>query len=205
MEFCYVNNYVYIHTMKKCKKCNNSKDSDQFHKNKNSKDGLNVWCKECKIDYDKKYRKSDKVQNAQRSQKYRDRKKEYQKYLSLDPRFHLLQSAKARAKKYNLPFNIDISDIIIPKYCPILEIVLEKKEYGKGGSFQSNSPSLDKIVPELGYVKGNVVVISMKANIMKANATIDELIKFSKNIIKIIKNDRIECVSGNNSLESSDG
>lgn len=62
---------------------------------------------------------------------------------------------------------------------------LERKEYGLGKSFQPNSPSLDKIIPQLGYVKGNIIVMSMKANIMKANATKEELINFSKNILKI--------------------
>lgn len=38
-----------------------------------------------------------------------------------------------------------------------------------------NSPSLDKIVPELGYVKGNIVVVSLRANQIKSDATIEEL------------------------------
>jgi hypothetical protein len=38
-----------------------------------------------------------------------------------------------------------------------------------------NTPSLDKIIPSLGYVKGNVAVISWKANVMKSNLSIDML------------------------------
>lgn len=194
--------------MKICKKCNKTQELIQFHLSKSSKDGFYIWCKECKKQYDFIYRQSDKVQNAQKSQKYRDRKKEYQKSLSIDPRFGMLQSAKARAVKYNFPFNLTIDDIVIPKTCPILEILLEKKEYGKGGSFQPNSPSLDKIIPKNGYVKGNVIVISMKANIMKSNATIEELEKFAKNIVKLIKknkNDNNKFISRDNTLELNDG
>jgi hypothetical protein len=40
-----------------------------------------------------------------------------------------------------------------------------------------NSPSLDRIIPELGYVKGNIMVISHKANTIKSNANIEELEK----------------------------
>ena len=97
-------------------------------------------------------------------------------------------SAKTRAQKGNYDFKITPEDIVIPEFCPLLGIKLEKKEYGKGGSFQPASPSLDKIIPELGYVKNNIQVISMKANAMKYNATIDELIIFAKNILKQFKN-----------------
>jgi hypothetical protein len=38
-----------------------------------------------------------------------------------------------------------------------------------------HSPSLDRRVPELGYVKGNVEVISMKANAIKSYAAPEEI------------------------------
>jgi len=172
--------------MKICTKCKEQKEINEFHVFKNNKDGLSNKCKNCKKEYDVNYRKSDKVQNMQKSKSYRDRKREYKKYrFNTDLRIQMLHSAKSRAKKLNLDFNIDIEDIIIPEYCPILGIKLERKEYGKGLSFQPNSPSLDKIIPELGYTKGNIIVLSMKANVMKNNATKEELKLFSKNIMKI--------------------
>lgn len=172
--------------MKICKKCGLNKDNSEFHKCSRNKDGLFNNCKSCKKEYDSLYRKSDKIQKLYKSKVYRNYKKEYQKFrFKTDPRLQLLISARHRAKKNNLPFNIELEDISIPEYCPILEIKLERKEYGKNGSFQPSSPSLDKIVPELGYVKGNVIVISMKANAMKYNATKEELVNFSKNILKI--------------------
>lgn len=42
-----------------------------------------------------------------------------------------------------------------------------------------DSPSIDKVIPELGYVRGNVWVISNKANRIKNNATLEELKLFS--------------------------
>lgn len=174
--------------MKICTNCKIEKKIVEFHKNCNTKDGYVNKCKSCVKEYDEIYRKSDKVQNHQKSKRHRDRKLEYRKLrFTQDPRILLRQSAKTRANKANLPFNLEVEDIIIPEYCPILDIKLERKEYGKGGSFQPNSPSLDKIIPSKGYVKGNVMVISMKANIMKCNASIEELIKFSENMIKLIK------------------
>ena len=50
-----------------------------------------------------------------------------------------------------------------------------------------NSPSIDKIIPEKGYVPGNVIIVSMKANMIKSFATPDEIIKvgkFYKNLLE---------------------
>ncbi len=50
------------------------------------------------------------------------------------------------------------------------------------GKLYDDSPSLDKIIPKLGYVKGNVWVVSNKANRIKSNATIEELELLVKNL-----------------------
>lgn len=84
-------------------------------------------------------------------------------------------SARIRAKKKGIPFNIEIEDIVIPEECPVLGIKLERNNF----VIKDNSPSLDRITPELGYVKGNIWVISQKANTMKSNATSEELKKFA--------------------------
>jgi len=52
------------------------------------------------------------------------------------------------------------------------------------GYLDSNS-SIDRIVPELGYIKGNVQVISRLANQTKNSATKEQLIVFAKNILRI--------------------
>ena len=72
---------------------------------------------------------------------------------------------------------------IYPKdsLCPILGVKME------WGGQRENSPSLDRIVPEKGYVKGNVMWVCDKANTMKSNANAEELKKFAKWIRKTIK------------------
>ena len=79
----------------------------------------------------------------------------------------MLIAAKGRAKNSNLDFNIDITDIIIPEYCPILGIKLEFHK----NKVQKNSPVLDRIDNGKGYVKENVAVISHRANMLKNNMT----------------------------------
>lgn len=83
--------------------------------------------------------------------------------------------AKHRAKSKGIEFNIELSDIIIPEVCPILGLPLKKAIDGN----RDLSPSLDRIDNNKGYIKGNIQVISFKANAMKSTANKDELINFS--------------------------
>lgn len=87
-------------------------------------------------------------------------------------------------KKYNHDFNISVDDITIPKVCPYLgsPISTEIDDIDKPNYF-----SIDRIDSSKGYVKDNIQIISKLANIMKNNATIEELIIFAQNILKIHK------------------
>lgn len=103
------------------------------------------------------------------------------KYYRTDPIRRILQSAKSRASKLNIEFNLTPSDIIIPEYCPYLGLKLEFNT----GHQKANSPSLDRINSTLGYVKGNIMVISHKANQCKNNLTIPALKNFAENILRL--------------------
>jgi hypothetical protein len=85
----------------------------------------------------------------------------------------LIRVARRRATVENLPFNIDYTDIEIPEYCPLLGIKLNK-HVGEGEA-KFDSPTIDKLIPSLGYTKGNVWVISRRANMIKSDATLEEL------------------------------
>lgn len=85
----------------------------------------------------------------------------------------MFYNAKTRARKAGLPFTITLDDVVIPTHCPILGIPLFRAK-GRGGQAE-NSPTLDRVRPELGYVRGNVIVISNRANRIKSDATIKEL------------------------------
>ena len=89
--------------------------------------------------------------------------------------YKMLTAAKKRATKSNLPFDLELSDIIIPELCPVLGIPITYNPVGNEHKWQSdNSPSLDKLIPELGYIKGNVKVISWRANQIKSFGTAEE-------------------------------
>ena len=84
----------------------------------------------------------------------------------------LLYAAKRRATTKQIDFNLEEADIVIPEYCPALGLKLQPV-YGVTG--RDSSPSLDRIDNNEGYVKGNVAVISFRANTLKNNATAEEL------------------------------
>lgn len=86
-------------------------------------------------------------------------------------------AAKQRAKVKGLSFTIAIDDVIIPEMCPVFGIPLDRRN-------RLHAPTLDRVVNDLGYIKGNVKVISAKANRLKNNGTIEEF----QQIINYIKN-----------------
>jgi hypothetical protein len=89
-----------------------------------------------------------------------------------------LRQRKVSANKLGIPFNILLEDIEQPEYCPVLGIKLNYAWGGKEGHLRDPSKAtIDKVVPNLGYVLGNVFVISWRANKLKSDMTIVELEK----------------------------
>ncbi len=88
-------------------------------------------------------------------------------------RHGMWENAKRRAAKSGVPFTLSVADMPeIPERCPVLGIAIVANQVA--GPLDS-SPSLDRIVPALGYVPGNVRVISNRANRIRSDATADEL------------------------------
>jgi hypothetical protein len=83
----------------------------------------------------------------------------------------MLAGARCRARKAGLPFNLTAKDVVIPEVCPALGVPLFV-----GRRLGPFSPTLDRIVPERGYVRGNIIVISNLANRIKTNAGSTEIL-----------------------------
>jgi hypothetical protein len=95
------------------------------------------------------------------------------KYKLKHPDYVMVWQAKDRARRSGLPFNLQLGDIVIPSHCPVLGIPLCHATPGSK-KWADGSPSLDRIKPELGYVKGNIRVISWRANNLKRDGTLAE-------------------------------
>lgn len=111
-----------------------------------------------------------KARNAERDYKamYVAARKRYEE----DPRPYLLKCAKRRAVKLGREFSITVDDIQIPSHCPVFGTELTVLSDSKAAP---NSMSLDRIDNSLGYIPGNVVVVSYRANTLKKDASIEEL------------------------------
>lgn len=204
---------------KKCCQCGQIKPLEEFVKDNRRKDGHSTLCKECKRAKDKaRYheRKNDPEYHAKKlahQVKYRENHKEQIDAYSCEynsrpdvierkAKWHqknnskrsistkigdMLSRAKNRSEEKNIPFNITKEDIVFVEICPLLNIPLN----WEGGPRDKNTPSLDRVIPELGYVKGNVRIISNLANMMKSYASAQELLTFSKNISKYMDKEYI--------------
>ena len=111
-----------------------------------------------------------------------DHLKKIAHYRSENWEMKMLWQAKATATRKNIPFDLEAGDISIPTHCKYLGIPLTRS---LGDGVVWSNTSLDRIDSSKGYVKGNVEVISRKANSMKNMATLDELRIFAKNILAI--------------------
>lgn len=83
----------------------------------------------------------------------------------------IVSRVKAQAKMKGIPFEIDVFDVEWNEVCPILGITLD---YFVSGGRKANSVSLDRIDPTIGYVKGNVSTISVRANSIKSNLILSQ-------------------------------
>ena len=158
---------------KVCNTCKVDKPLNEFHNNRFvKKDGLSYKCKSCEKEY------KDNICRF----------------------YRWFGSKKARANSPGIEFSIEPTDIPgvkigetitiskrgqkytsweaieYPKVCPVLGM---KLDWGMNG-LTNNSPSLDRVNNKLGYIKGNVMLMSNLANKMKSNATPEQLNQFSE-------------------------
>jgi len=140
--------------VKTCASCGKEKALSAFGKDKQKKDGLRAYCRVC-------MKAKGTSEGAKKAQT---------KFTDNNPESVMYSNAKQRAKREGLPFNLKPTDIDIPDVCPALGIPMKRSNVISEGS-----PTLDKVIPELGYIRGNIVVISNLANRMKSNHTSEQL------------------------------
>lgn len=165
---------------RKCSKCQEEKELTSFYVTHN---GIvsTPWCRSCTKLYNAL--PSTKARTAERNRRrfklkmqdpvYREHQRKrslahYKKQRETDPNRLNFTRLKQRAKQEGTPFNLEYEDLPVPEVCPILGITIDRRN-------RDHTPSYDKIIPSLGYVLGNVAIISCRANRMKDNATLDEL------------------------------
>lgn len=191
---------------KRCSTCRAVKAAGDFFRSKLASDGYCNTCKECDAFYKKRHRErliahnsaSAPVHEANATKRCATCKgtfpvssftrylasydglkkvcrecasKSQQKYRQQHFARLMLKSSRRGALARGLAHTITEQDIVIPERCPALGIELRLE-----GS-RDHRPSLDRRDNSKGYVPGNVVVVSMRANRTKSDLTIEELRK----------------------------
>lgn len=163
-----MNQHVVTHV---CRTCKGEKPLTDFWKQASTKSGYQSECKDCMRARNNLWHRDNQEKNNQIKARIR----------SEHPLWHIFYGARQRARKRRVPFTITFDEITWPTHCPILGIEL-KTYFGQRRACgpRWDSFSLDRIKPELGYVPGNVIVVSMRANRIKSDATIEELQKIAR-------------------------
>lgn len=143
---------------KRCPKCTRILPTFSFYKDKSNKDGLTTYCRTCHQSYVPK-----KTRKQANTYFQRWKTKHYDSFL--------LDQTRSSARRHGKEFNLTKDDLAIPPFCPILGIPL----FRTPGKRTDNTPSVDRTDNSVGYVKGNVRVISWRANQLKRDATVQEL------------------------------
>jgi hypothetical protein len=178
--------------MLQCIKCELILDFNKFHKSSSSKSGYRGECKDCRKLSDLSNYEKNKSRILEKRKEYyiktkdvpeikAKRKAVKSKHYEENYEFYILGRCKKRAKQSNL--DIELEDIIIPDICPVLNVPLVRGK--KKASI--NSPSVDRIDPNRGYTKDNIQIISNLANMMKNNASPEQLIKFAEWVLRTYK------------------
>lgn len=168
--------------MKTCTKCLIEKSLKEFYQTNTTKDGYTYNCISCYQLYRDEHKERQRVYMQNLRLLDNEKVNSYKRRLwrEKNPVDKVLEQSRSRAKRKGIEHNITKEDIENISICPLLNLPLiagNKKNY-------EQSPSLDRIDPNKGYIKGNVWLLSKRANTMKSNASKEELLVFALNIIK---------------------
>lgn len=144
-------------TEKRCKDCRKVLPVALFHRSNIMRDGYQSRCYTC---HKLKYGIGTPENNAHKN---RIRIENWERAT--------VRVCKIRAGKLGVPFSLVASDIVIPEVCPVLGIPLVLSLKTK----TPNTPSIDRVIPALGYVPSNIRVISWRANRLKLDETDPEV------------------------------
>ena len=152
---------------KACSRCGEVKPLSEFVRNARSKSGWGAICLVCKAKGQQVYVESC-IEKDLVEWKLRQ----------------LIRKSKQRARRARVDHNLDLDYLfnILPDCCPYLGTQFHweaKINCGNRGA-HPHSPSIDRIDSSKGYVKGNVAIVSHRANAIKHNATEQELFRIGR-------------------------
>ena len=175
-----------------CGKCKVSQNESGFSRNARMKSGYNLWCKKCFAVYQQSPKYKEGKRRYNQSEKGRAHIRQYRientekirvckalfrtKYPVWCRASSTLTNIRNRSKKYSIPLDITKQNLIDMQNesdtCPCC---FEPFDFNLNGPNDPHSPSVDRIIPELGYVKSNVKMICLGCNRQKNDSSIEQL------------------------------
>ena len=141
---------------KKCNKCEHNKPFSEFPKGKDA-NGLYYICKSCLLE---------------RNQRHYRQKDPLTRWIDATA-----SDVKGRAKRKGIIFTLT-KELLRSMYTNQHgKCVYCTNEFDLNGTQHDHkrSPSIDRLIPEQGYVESNVVLCCHRCNTIKNDATLDEL------------------------------
>jgi len=100
-----------------------------------------------------------------------------------NPQRALFLWKRSDARRRGTDFTIEMIDLDWPKDCPVHGVrLLYGPDHGVNNPDQA---TIDRIDNSLGYISGNVAIMSRRANILKRDATLAELQRLVKWLQKV--------------------
>lgn len=115
--------------------------------------------------------RKERARAAHRRWKDRNKDKRAKYYREYEARRPIAEKLFRSMKSRKILFDITPNDISVENECPICGIEMRISSR-RGGS--AVSPTLDKIIPNRGYVKGNIAVICKSCNSLKGKGSAEE-------------------------------
>lgn len=172
--------------IRQCTKCKDFKLESAYGKFSARASGKHSVCKQCV-----------NLASRNRSKEFPEETKaallkHMEKRRMADPSLYLWRKARDRVKyeATNREFSITPEDILIPTHCPYLGIELNTGDPDAWAS-------LDRVDSSIGYIKGNIQVVSILANQMKNRATQEQLIAFAKGVLAVHTKEVCRATSSN--------
>ena len=148
-----------------CKQCKEEKPIDEYYSksDKNFPEQTHNICKKCTV-----------IKDCKKSKE-------------LPPLKRFIRSTRVSARLRGLEFSLTEKDLLpLPEYCIYTGIKLDYESINEEGGMRARfGPCVDRIDSTKGYIPGNVQIISSLANRLKLDLSIEQLVSFSKNIIKL--------------------
>jgi hypothetical protein len=163
---------------KECRTCEEVKPIDEFYYQNKATGARQSECKLCMHNRNTawKHRHIDRMRPAMTAASKKSRRR--------NPKTAMIAAARNRATIKGEDFLIVDEDVVVPEFCPVLGIKLEWPDPdglmgNYGNLMKDNRPSIDRIDNTKGYVPGNIVVVSYRANRLKSDATVEEMRKLA--------------------------